>query len=629
MVMFQQMRRSFGMSEVWLYARKSTASENASKSIEDQVEVMLETCQELSIPATQFNVHAEEIGHGGDEWWQGGGLSGLRNDKTKANRFRPVLTAMMEAIIDGSCKAVVCYSQDRLWRDTGICDKMIDMFLEYGVALYDKYGPVDIETSDGRNKVRSMAVAAQTYRERSAEDSKRGVDKNRGKGKLVVSAHCLGFRGAGKHSRSVITVREELPIVERIFRMYVHGEGTNGPMSTTHIAERLMSEGFCWMPDCTDKRRKRNASTEAYIYEWQIIDTLRNCRYQGRQPHGKKEWPCDAFLVDGETAIPTKLYEDAQEKLRNAKKVGNAASPKHALVGLLRCGLCGQGLHCVPVGKVRENGERMIYWRPDHATVWSWCKDKLPYIRKVILDQYVDDVFAPLLLADLRERRASITESDLENSLASLRRRLCDMEAEQEREIEELMDAKADAKVIAIKGRKNQEATLALCQQVAETERMARDLRDLDVRLGDLAALTPEARRDAIQRTIRWVALLPSTKPKEKHPTWYYERRSADGGRLVFLTAYGTYHCATLRYGDIGDTRPGYSLHPSTPEETIGTVGDFPDPAKFLAGLKRAYDGRKYKYDPFEVAPGLNANQVAAFDVTEEENVARAENAGD
>jgi DNA invertase Pin-like site-specific DNA recombinase len=614
------MHFNFSASEIWLYPRKSTASESASKSIGDQIEVMLETCQELGLPATEHNVHAEAPGHGGDEWWKGGGRSGLRNDRTKKDRFRPVLTEMMEAIIDGTCKCVLCYSQDRLWRDTGICDAVIDLFLEYDVTLIDRNGLVDIKTPDGRNKVRSMAVSAQTYRENAAEDSKRGVKKQREKGILVVSANTLGFRGAGKHSRQAVVIPEELVIVERIFRMYVHGENNSGPMSTTHIAARLMEEGFQWMPDTLEIRPfKRTERRENFIYEWQITRLLRNCRYQGRQPHGGKEWPCPAFLVDGKPVLPIKLYEAAQEKLKASKKVGNAANRKRALMGLLRCGQCAQTLYTAPVGKKRADGSRTVYWRRNSSAAWRWCTHKLPSIRETILDEYVNQVFAPLLLADLRERAALTTESDLADSLASLRRRLCDLEDDYERQLQEMLAEGVTAKSIAIAERKHLETTAAVYKSIKEAEALVREMNELDVHLEDLSSMPPETRRDALHRSVRWIAVLPTTAPREKHPTYYYERRPKDGGRVVFCTAYGTYHCATLEYGDIGDTRPQYSLRPSTADEVIGTLADFPDPQGFLIGLKRSYDGRKYKYDPFEVAPELATYGPAEFEVDENE----------
>ncbi len=608
-------------SKIWLYARKSTASEGASKSIKDQVSVMIKSCQKLGIAVTEANVHAEEPGHGGDEWWHGGGLSGLKNGKRKKNRCRPVLTQMVEGVIDGSVKCIICYSQDRLWRDTGICDAMIDLLNEYGVTLIDRYGPVDIQTTDGRNKVRSCAVAAQTYRERAAEDSLRGTEENREVGKLVICGTALGYRAVGGHSAEVIVVPEEIAMAERIFRMYVHGEHGDGPMSASDIAERLMQEGYAWMPDVKDKRKdRRNEFTKGFIYHNQIVSVLKNCRYQGRQPHAGKEWPCDAFLIDGKPAIPTKLYEDAQAKLKGARKFGNRTNLKRGVTGLLRCGICAQAMYCHPVGQ-KKNGERTIYWRTSKAKGWTWCSHKLPNVRETILDEYIDTVFAPLLLADIREQLASVTESDLMNSIASLRRRLCDLDSAFERKIEGWVKEDVSGLTIKIAEREHMKTTGKLTEEIKRIELQVRDLNDLDVNLQDLATLPPEARTDSLHRAIRWIAVLPSAAPREKSPSgrerW---RRATDGGRVVFFTAYNTYHCATLVYGDIGDVRPQYFLRPSTLAEMVATVAEFPDPCGFLDGLRRAYQGRNFAYDPDEmgVVPNINAPTVAEFTVSEE-----------
>ena len=578
---------------------------------------MMKVCQKLGMTVTEANVHAEEPGHGGDEWWHGGGLSGLKNDRRKKNRHRPVLTEMVEGVIDGSVKCIVCYSQDRLWRDTGICDAMIDLLNEYKVTLIDRYGPVDIQTTDGRNKVRSCAVAAQTYRERAAEDSSRGTEENREVGKLVICGTALGYRAVGGHSAEVTVVPEEIAMAERIFKMYVHGENGGGPMSASDIAERLMQEGYAWMPDVKDKRRgKRNEFTKDHIYHNQIVGVLKNCRYQGRQPHAKKEWPCDAFLIDGKPAIPTKLYEDAQAKLKGAKKFGNRTNLKRGVTGLLRCGICAQAMYCHPVGRKKENGERAIYWRTNKAKGWTWCRHKLPNVRETVLDEYIDTVFAPLLLADVRERLASVTEADLMNSLASLRRRLCDLNAAFETKVKDWLKEEVSAVTVKIGERGHLEETSALMDEIRRTELQVRDLNDLDVRLQDLAALPPEARTDSLHRAIRWIAVLPSNAPREKSPSgrgrW---RRATDGGRVVFFTAYNTYHCATLVYGDIGDVRPQYALRPSTLAESVATVAEFPDPCGFLDGLRRAYQGRNFAFDPDEMSVAMNgaAPMVAEF----------------
>jgi hypothetical protein len=70
----------------------------------------------------------------------------------------------------------------------------------------------------------------------------------------------------------------------------------------------------------------------------------------------------------------------------------------------------------------------------------------------------------------------------------------------------------------------------------------------------------------------------------------------------VFLTSWGTYHTAVIERGFTGETdHRQLVLRPAKPHEVIDTVMDMPDPDGFVDGLIRAYNGRKYDYDPAEI----------------------------
>lgn len=306
-----------------IYARKSTVAENSSKSIADQIEVCREVAADYDIPISEADILAEVAGHGGDEWWEGGGQSGIAGDDGHKQRTRPVLTRMMEGIVAGTIKAVIVYSQDRLWRSVGICDAVLDRMAFYGVQFYDRNGPVNISTPEGLQQVRNAAVAAQNFREMCAVNSPRGVTKSRDKGKVVTSADVLGFRSAGRHTGKIIHVAEEQEVVRRIFRLFLDGDG-DGPMSYEQIAAGLQHEGYQWTPDLHSKRgKKRNDETQGLVYAWQIKRVLTDCRYQARQPHAGEEHDCPAYLVNGETVVPVALYERAQDKILNGKRTGN------------------------------------------------------------------------------------------------------------------------------------------------------------------------------------------------------------------------------------------------------------------------------------------------------------------
>jgi DNA invertase Pin-like site-specific DNA recombinase len=346
-----------------IYPRKSTATDRAKKTIDDQVAESMETCAEWGIPVSEDDVRAEEPGHGGDEWYKPHPELGLW--APEGGRTRLMLTDIMVGIARGEVKCVVCWSLDRMWRDVGICEAVIKFMAEHGCMLVDRNGPVDISTAHGRQAVRNAAVAAQNYRETIAESSPRGIKRSIAKGENVCNPNTLGFRGGGRYSKIVRHVPEEQEVVRRIFRLFSIGEGEQGPQSCDQIAARLIKEQYQWTSDLQPKRgKKRHEGTAHIIYDWQVKRVLMDCRYQGRQRQYKQEYDCALYLVDGQPVVDIALFERVKEKIKGNKRGGNAASKKRALSGLMRCGLCAQGLQAANVQIRYADGrmEKIPYW---------------------------------------------------------------------------------------------------------------------------------------------------------------------------------------------------------------------------------------------------------------------------
>jgi len=97
-----------------LYGRKSTKNDRSQKSLDDQREACFETASEFNIDVTEEDWMEEESGHGGDEFWQGGGGSGLEGELIETARTRPVFTLLMRGVQAGTVKNVIVWSLDRL-----------------------------------------------------------------------------------------------------------------------------------------------------------------------------------------------------------------------------------------------------------------------------------------------------------------------------------------------------------------------------------------------------------------------------------------------------------------------------------------------------------------------------------
>ena len=613
------------------YARKSTIEERSPQSIEDQNAANMDTAEEWSIPLAPEGVLSEKPGLGGNLWWEGYIRSGLEGDDAKRQRTRPILTNIMNGVVTGRIKCIVIWSQDRLWRDVALCKVMIDILGEKGCLLYDKNGPVDVSTSEGRAAVLCNAVASQKAREKAAEDSPRGINRKLKKGERVITANVLGFRCVSGNRKTLRHVPEEQEMVRRIFRLFDSGEGDSGPQSPQQIALRLMAESYKWMPDLWNTRGvKRTGPTEDVIYTLCVSKVLEDCRYQGRQRRKdnkagtEREWQCPTFLVDGEPVVSTALYERVQAKMNGLKRGANATRSSYPLASLIRCGVCGQTMYAGRTAIVQHGiSSSETAWIALRNASWCWCTHKLPVIQHKFLDDYMNMVLAPLLLAEVKERACEGGVSALVNERAGLTRALTEAERRYHEELPEFVAEcfrkKMSPHIVSRMQEELEEEIHVMKAQLRSVEQRMKSHDDYGVSAANITHMNPDVRRDAIRAVLRWVAVIPSEAPPICNADTSFKWVPSDeAGRVVFLSAWGTMHTAFLyRSRDQGQMKRICKLRPATASETIGTFCDLPDPRAFYDGLQRSYHGRKYEYLPEDVAPGFTRHgvgKVAEFD---------------
>jgi DNA invertase Pin-like site-specific DNA recombinase/ribosomal protein L32 len=597
--------RSLQPEEVVAYSRKSNDDSGAAQSIRDQIESSFETAAEWGLPIEQSGVLSEQPGHGGDEWWMGGGAPGLEGYIGPKVQTRPILTELMKGVVAGHIRAVIVWSCDRLWRDVGICEAMIKIFADCGVALYDRNGPVNISTPDGRNSVRAAAVSAQNMREMAAVSAPRGILRCRNRGKLVMGANRLGFRSVGGSSGQVRHIAEEQELARELFRRFDTG------WSVDQMARWLTDENYQWLTDVAKPNKPAGTPTTA-VHRQTIRNVLRDCRYQGRQPHAKGEWPCAAFLVDGQPVVPVDLFERVQAKLRSRSRGAPSHSKTHALSSLVRCGLCGQSMRSHRTTAHYKTGKTVewVTWKSLHHNVECWCTHELPVIYVSDLDNYVEKIMRPLLIAELQERAGADGQASLASERAAVARDLTLAERRLNEELpEEWLSGLIDRDMLVNMDRKVRERVASLKARVRELDRklILNQTAQLATHAQNISDENPAVRRDALRAVIRWIAVIPTDAPRVRDPKSSKWQTQPDAGRVVFLTVWGTYHTAFIERQKTENHRCRLcSLRPATAEEVIGTVADFPDPDAFVAGLARAYKNLRYGHSPEDVAPGYS-----------------------
>ena len=626
--------------EVFSYARKTNNETNAKKSIADQHTVNFRTAKKHGLPLEESGVLSEKPGLGGELWWDGYIGSGLTGDYTVPEERRPVLTQIMNGVLSGKVRCIICYTQDRIWRDVALCKVMIDVLAQQGCLLYDKNGLVDISTPEGRTAVYNNASEAEKVRRKAKVDSERGLTESREMGLKVVNAGVLGFRNVLGRRGEVRHVEEEQAVANRLFRLFDSGDGRVdeagkliGPLSKGGIAELLMEEGYLWMPDLWEQRgTKRVGPTEKTIYTTNIAAVLKDVRYQGRQIHGRKEWPCDAFLKPGpeprQPVVETALFERVQQKLNNLKRGANATRNSYALGGLIRCGVCGQSMYPGVTAVVRF-GVKMypMAWKKVHDPSWCWCTHDLPVLQHEIVDAYIDRVLAPWLQAEFRDRwTPDAGYGGLLNEIAAVERDLAEKQREHREDVPAFLTECFRMKVSpgAAEGMEREllEAIDCLKKKRHTLEERLRLVTTMEPHLDNIANVSEATRRDSLRAVLRWVAVVPSGAPpiRTKETSWKVVP-SNDAGIMAFMTAWGTIHTAFIARAHVaGQKLRTCHLREATASESLGTFSDLPDSDAFYAGLLRSWRGRMYEFAPQDVAPGYIPGQrppVAEFDGVE------------
>ena len=620
--------QNLSSSEIVAYGRKSTKNESSSKSLNDQRECCFEQLKDEGISPQEGDITdiwlSEGAGYSGDLWWENGGASGLPGDITTKQRTRPAFTKIMQGIINGTIKLVVTYSLDRLWRSAAIAGQAIDIMRDNGCLLLDHNGFCDQFSAEGRSFILNSAINAQSLKEHSQISSPRGVRKSREKGKIVGQCHSLGMRAVGGGTGKINHIEEEQEVVNRIFRLYLIGENGNGPLSPEKIAELLMSEGFIWTPDLHAIRAiVRSKYTRKVIYASQILDCLKDVRYIGLQKHDKKEWPCPALLNNGQPIVPYELFFRVQEKTQLRAHVSNASANKVALSGRVRC-----GIHGLPLSKqtntVIKDGvkEKRSYWLVRNIKGRIWCDHSMPSVRVNDLDEFIDDVLAPLILKEITDRGTVINPETITSILSGIDRKMIQrqnwLDIELPKQVSKAQLGEADS---------YDEVTLrATARQMRHeldtlrTEKLSliANAEDqlLASRLKDIKDISQSDRIDALRAIICWVAVLPNNDAlvnMKKRLT-----KPADNmGNLVILTKWGTYFTIRMyRHAGVHGNRCHLRL--ATEEEAIGGVADFPDPESFFRGLERGYLGQAYEFNPRDVTPGYSPGSpisIAEFDL--------------
>jgi|GEM_PF-4346222 len=618
-----------------IYARKSVAKERANRSIDEQVENAIRQCHRMGIPIGPEDVRAEAPGFGGDLFWKGGGNFSALDQRHR--RTRPELTKLVTEVQNDLVKVILVWDFTRLWRSTEICGALVNLFHQKGVVLLDRLGFADVVSPEGRKRLHDASAVAQEYRELCSVNIRRSFDDKRERGEAVVVHRCLGYVPEGK-SR-VRPVPEELAIVNRIFRMYVHGESGEGPMAAIAIADRMNAEGLgSAFPTTNVKGRSLNPT--GFLYVPRILKILRSPRYVGKQltPDGELR-PAVEYLVDGATAVDVDLWEAAQVKLLRTSKVAPRRVRGKAVSGLLRCGGCGK-LYILSSGKpkdVRDPATGLVRtiqtssaWRVRYINSFHHCRHFPTALCPYELDDFIRRELFPILLIELRARRDQVKQTALRSRLAEMRLQ----KAQQESRLRELLKDVLRGGDSSIARSRLEDAANELLLEIDaeifatewELKRAVEDAANLE----NLDGMTDSMYREILRSLIVWMAVVPTPSSKGSRRGPRPKTDSPILARILILTAWGTHHTAIVERGgqarEVNRSYPTTVLRVAEASEALGTIRDLPEPQRFFENVRREQIHLRTRgvFNPEVWAPGFGTptqtELVDVVDIREFEN---------
>ena len=211
------------MPKVGIYCRlsiedKDKDGDDNSASIQNQKAMLRDYCTERGWEI--YDIYVDD------------GFSGI-------DRSRPAFSRLLRDCEQGKIDIVLCKDQSRFSRDTVIIEQYLnDKFLEWGIRFI---GVADNADTDNES-YGTMRLFTSAYNEMYVKDIsakiRRTLAYKREQGQFIGSFAPYGYRIDPDDKHHLIVDPETAPVVQKIFELYVSGEGYR------HIVQALNAQGI-------------------------------------------------------------------------------------------------------------------------------------------------------------------------------------------------------------------------------------------------------------------------------------------------------------------------------------------------------------------------------------------------
>ena len=360
-----------------------------------------------------------------------------------------------QRLMDAACTdpspydVVLVHSQSRFFRDTAGYVVSKRRFQKHGVSLVS----MTQDFGEGASAEFAETVIAASDALHSAETAKhvtRTMLENARQGFWNGSQPPFGYRTVevekrGQRVKKRLEVEErEAATVRQIFKLFLEGDGTKGPMGVKDIASWLNRNGLCnrsgnpYYASIVHAILTREAYSGVYYYNTHDSRT--------RRPRPKEEW----VTVPVPQIIPTNNFNRVRELLhsrRPAMTPPRITNSEVLLTGLVRCESCG-GSMMLRTGTGRSGKTYRYYTCAGYKLKGSTVCGKPISVPEAQLDQLVLSALAgqlltparltELLTAAIRHRRKTSCENRTRKAALEKQRKEIDAQ------IDRLITAVAD-----------------------------------------------------------------------------------------------------------------------------------------------------------------------------------------
>lgn len=303
---------------------------------------------------------------------------------------RPAFKAMLDDVMAGRILGICARHTDRLWRNNDVLGRLINVLRPHGVELWDFNSRYEYKSAHGRFSLQVLGAASELEVGLTAErirEMKRGKAL---KGKTSGGPPPFGYTSQSHRKNELLANGvspddayrqacldypvgktwyvhdDEALVVRLIFELYTSAQYRYG---SKRIARHLNMAGY----------HRRTAGAFVHATVMQILNnpvyagytSFDETAYERRLPSNLPRHKQKFFDGEHPAIIPRDVWHLAQEikateskinRMRTVRGGENRTSETFSLTGILKCPLCGGGMHGKWTHRSLKSGQGYRYY---------------------------------------------------------------------------------------------------------------------------------------------------------------------------------------------------------------------------------------------------------------------------